>query len=168
MKTPLLTLILLLHGMASFSQTTKEDLLGSYVLKKINYIYADTTIRVDPSNKGFLILTPERYAIAYNPGLKPRVPFGNLSNPTEEEALAGFRSFAFNSGAYDYQQQVLTVHPDFAKVPGFEGGEQVYIVEIKENQLVLTMYDETYPGGEKPAWYGKLKIQLTFKKEGAF
>lgn len=143
----------------------KEDLLGSYTLKEINYIYADTTIEVNPSQDGFFILSPQRYAIAYNPGLNPRVAFDNLSNPTEEEILAGFRSFAFNSGAYSFENNTLTALPDFAKVPGFEGGEQVYETDWDSRFLTLTMYDETYPSGEKPAWYEKLEIKLYFEKE---
>ncbi|WP_421764541.1 hypothetical protein [Ekhidna sp.] len=145
----------------------KEDLYGSYTLKEINYIYTDTTIQVSPSQDGFFILSPRRYAIAYNPGLNPRKPFGNLSSPSEEEILAGFRSFAFNSGSYRFEDGVFTASPDFAKVPGFEGGEQVYATEVEGAMLHLSMYDETYPSGEKPAWFKKLVIKLSFQKEVA-
>lgn len=165
-KTILLSIIgLALVNMIYSQRLSKEDVLGSYVLKEINYIYADTTINVNPSQDGFLILSPLRYTIAYNPGLNPRVSFQNLSNPTEEEILAGFKSFAFNGGSYEFENDVFTAHPDFAKVPGFEGGEQVYEVKQEGNLFVLTMFDETYPSGEKPSWYGNLKISLSFQKE---
>ncbi|WP_370089421.1 hypothetical protein [Ekhidna sp.] len=165
-RSTYLTLIITLSSFLVKAQSiNKKELLGSYTLKEINYIYKDTTIRVSPSQDGFLILSQLRYAIAYNPGLNPRVPFQNLSNPAEEEILAGFRSFAFNSGSYKIDNNNLIATPDFAKVPGFEGGEQIYSIAISNDQLSLTMFDETYPSGEKPSWFGKLEIQLIFEKE---
>ncbi|MEP1032897.1 hypothetical protein [Ekhidna sp.] len=164
-KLNLLTITLILSQFGYSQNLSKEDLLGSYQLKKIDYIYSDTTITVSPSQSGFLVLAPLRYAIAYNPGLNPRKAFENLSSPTEEEILAGFRSFAFNSGAYTYTEGTFKASPDFAKVPGFEGGEQVYEVNYIDGLYSFNMFDETYPGGEKPSWYGKLKIKLYFEKE---
>ena len=52
------------------------------------------------------------------------------------------------------------VHGHSPKVPGFEAGTQVYNINHKENTTELTMYDETYPNGKKPAWFGKLKIKF--------
>lgn len=165
-KYLILTTALFIICISAYTQKiTKKELLGSYSLKRIDYIYADTTIEVNPSQSGFLILSPERYAIAYNPGLKTRVAFKNLSNPTEDEIQAGFKSFAFNSGSYKVKNGDFVVSPDFAKVPGFEGGKQVYAIEKISDQYIFTMYDETYPSGEKPSWYGKLKIKLYFDRE---
>lgn len=161
----LTTVLFIVCSFAYAQKMTKKDLLGSYTLKRIEYVYADTTIDVNPSQSGFLVLSPRRYAIAYNPGLKARVAFGNLSNPTEEEIQAGFKSFAFNSGAYEIKNGDLIASPDFAKVPGFEGGEQVYSIKKEGDLYAFTMYDETYPSGEKPSWYDKLKIRLYFERE---
>ncbi len=161
---PIIFKLLVTH--ICISQTlTKKDLMGSFTLKQIDYIYTDTTIALNPSQAGFLVLSPKRYAIAYNPGLNPRKPFENLSNPTDAEVMQGFKTFAFNSGSYSYKKGVFTANPDFAKVPGFEGGVQVYDVKQSDGLVAFTMYDETYPNGDKPAWYGKLKIKLSFEKE---
>lgn len=166
MKKTIQAFVLLSISHFCVSQTPSlEDLLGSYSLKRIDYIYNDTTVTIDPSQAGFLVIAPKRYAIAYNPGLAPRTAFKDLSNPSKEEVSAGFKSFAFNSGFFTYEEGVFGATPDFAKVPGFEGGEQIYKVEQLGEVTSFTMYDETYPSGKKPAWYGKLKIQLFFEKE---
>lgn len=167
MKRSLLITLSLISFLSfcSAQKSSSKEILGSYSLKRIDYIYTDTTVVVNPSQSGFLILSKERYAIAYNPGLNPRQPFKNLSAPTDEESLTGFKTFAFNSGSFVYEESILTAKPDFAKVPGFEGGEQVYEVNISKELTSLTMFDETYPDGTKPSWYGKLKIKLYFEKE---
>ena len=59
----------------------------------------------------------------------------------------------------------MTVSPDLARVPGFEGAKQQYRYTIHEDQLSLTLFDETYPNGKKPEWYGKLQIRLQFQQE---
>ncbi len=165
-KYSILTLFTVLLLSEIHSQSiTKKELQGSYSLKRIDYIYKDTTIQVNPSQNGFLIISPLRYAIAYNPGLNPRVAFSDISQPTDEETLAGFRSFAFNSGSYQVNNNEFIATPDFAKVPGFEGGEQIYRLKKEGDFLSFTMHDETYPSGEKPAWYEKLEIKLYFEKE---
>ncbi|MEQ8554205.1 MAG: hypothetical protein RIC53_16225 [Cyclobacteriaceae bacterium] len=139
------------------------DPLGSWTIDKINFIYTDTTYVLDTVYGGSLILSPERYSIVYNPWNLQRKPFQNLSNPTEAEMIHGFKTFAFNTGGYHWSGDTLTCHPDFAKVPGFEGGEQVYLYD--EVASTLTMFDETYPSGEKPQWYGKLRIELWLTRE---
>lgn len=164
-RTHLFTLILFLSQLGFCQSISVDDLMGSYVLKSIDYIYSDTTITLDPSQSGFIVLSNKRYAIAYNPGLNARTPFENLSQPTNKEVLAGFKTFAFNSGSYTYEDGIFTATPDFAKVPGFEGGEQVYEITKSDKLISFTMYDETYPNGNKPEWYGKLKIKLSFEKE---
>ena len=163
LSTSTLTFIIVLFCDAQ--SYSLDELYSSYALKRIDYIYQDTTVVISPSQNGFFILAEKRYAIAYNPGLNPRKPFSDLSAPTEEEMLTGFKTFAFNSGSYTCENGVLKTRPDFAKVPGFEGGEQVYKVTQSDNQLSLTMFDETYPNETKPVWYGKLKIKLYFEKE---
>jgi hypothetical protein len=52
-----------------------------------------------------------------------------------------------------------------AKVPGFEGGKQYYTYKIDQNKLDIMMFDETYPDGKKPSWYGKMKVRFKMIKE---
>ena len=59
----------------------------------------------------------------------------------------------------------MTTIADIAKVPGFEDGKQFYRMNFDNNLLELVMYDETYPNGDKPEWYGKLKVKFILIKE---
>ncbi|MEQ8907293.1 ankyrin repeat domain-containing protein [Ekhidna sp.] len=143
---------------------TDNPLIGSWSLKTINYIYADTTYKVD-AHQGSLLVGESRYSIMYNPSWKARVPFENLSKPTDDEILAGFRSIVFNSGPYEIVDDVMLAIPDIAKVPGFEGGKQYYRYKIEGDGMSFRMYDETYPSGEKPEWFGKVEVEFIFNKE---
>ncbi len=139
---------------------------GSWSLKSIDYIVRDTTYHVETTYPGALVVAPKRYSIMYSMSDKGREPFGNLSKPTDEEVLAGFRSIVFNSGNYqiDEDNNFVTT-ADMAKVPGFEGGIQYYAIDLQGDQLALTLHDETYPNGKKPEWFGKLKVKLSFYRE---
>lgn len=141
-----------------------NPLIGSWQLQIINYVYADTTYTIN-AHQGSLLIGKNRYSIMYNPSWKAREAFKNLSKPTDDEILAGFRSIVFNSGPYEIIDDVMLAIPDIAKVPGFEGGKQYYRFKIESDQLTFRMYDETYPNGEKPEWYGKVEVEFIFKRE---
>ncbi len=138
--------------------------MGSWEFKQIHWITPDTTYSIPESQPGLLLITPERYSIMWTPTQGPRQPFQNLSNPTDEELKLGFRSVVFNGGTYVKTDTTFTTTAFIAKVPGFEGGIQYYNYSIEGDQLTLTMFDETYPSGEKPEWFGKLETQFVLKK----
>ena len=48
---------------------------------------------------------------------------------------------------------------------GFEGGKQFYHFKKQDEKLTFRMYDETYPNGDKPEWFGKLEVEFIFAKE---
>lgn len=143
----------------------KHEILGSWRFKEIHYIYKDTTYSVEQAFPGMFMVTPERYAIMYNPSDKPRQPFVNLSQPTDEEMISAFQRIVFNTGKYELTDSFITTTADIARVPGFEGGRQSYRYIIDKNKLELRMVDEIYPDGSRPAWYGKLEILFILLKE---
>ncbi|WP_350205112.1 ankyrin repeat domain-containing protein [Ekhidna sp.] len=145
-------------------RSVDNPLIGSWKLQTINYIYPDTTYTID-AHQGSLLIGQSRYSIMYNPSWKARVPFKNLSKPTDNEILAGFRSIVFNSGLYEIIDDVMLAIPDIAKVPGFEGGKQYYRFKMDGDLMTFRMYDETYPSGEKPEWYGKVEVQFVLTRE---
>ncbi|WP_420317098.1 hypothetical protein [Ekhidna sp.] len=102
----------------------------------------------------------------YNPSPRPRTPFVSLSKPSDEETMAGFRSIVFNTGPYELMEDdIMLALPDLAKVPGFEGGKQFYRYRVEDDKLYFRMYDETYPNGDKPEWFGKVEVQFILTKE---
>ncbi len=146
-------------------QQSKNKLVGSWKVEEIQYIYADTTYIRKEEDHGRFIFSMENYALMYNPQMKKRTPFQNLSQPSTEEIVKAFQTVVFNTGNYQIDENVITTTPDIAKVPGFESGKQYYKIAFNNNFLELIMFDETYPNGNKPAWYGKLKIKFILKKE---
>jgi len=149
---------------------TKENtiinpLLGSWKMQEIHYIYADTTYIGKPITYGTLLFTPKRYSLLYNPWSSERKAFKILSKPTDAEIKAAFQSIVFNSGSYVFTDSTVTTTADMAKVPGFEGGKQYYKYTIKDSIFNLMMFDETYPDGTKPEWFGKLKVKFIMHKE---
>lgn len=143
----------------------EHPLMGSWHMKEIHYIQADTTIKVEKVHGGRITFTEEHYHLLYNPWINPRKPFEKLAAPTKDEMIYGFQTLVFNSGSYVYTDSTVTTTADIAKVPGFEGGIQYYNYSLKDNELKLTMYDETYPDGNKPEWYQKLKVLFKLVRE---
>ncbi|NVK52103.1 MAG: ankyrin repeat domain-containing protein [Flavobacteriaceae bacterium] len=143
----------------------QKKLIGSWKIKEIHYLYPDTTYVFKAFDYGRLILSNSHYAIQYNPYMKKRTPFRNLSKGEDAEIKRAFQSIVFNSGRYTLEDDVIHTIADVAKVPGFEEGHQYYRTKLVGDKLSLTMYDETYPNGQKPEWFGKLKIKFILKKE---
>ncbi|MEM1123856.1 MAG: hypothetical protein AAGJ18_25685 [Bacteroidota bacterium] len=100
----------------------------------------------------------------WTPTRSPRKRFKILAKPTDEEIKSGFQSVVFNGGTYEWQKGKVVTKASIAKVPGFEGGQQFYDFRIDKNMLELIMYDETYPDGGKPEWFGKWRTKFVLKK----
>ncbi|MEC7755039.1 MAG: ankyrin repeat domain-containing protein [Bacteroidota bacterium] len=146
-------------------RSTNNQLIGSWKLSQIDYIYSDTTYTFQ-GQEGSLLIGRNRYSIVYTPTAKARKAFSALSAPSDKETITAFRNIVFNSGPYSLMDEhVFLAVPDIAKVPGFEGGRQYYAFTITQDTLSLKLYDETYPNGQKPEWHGQLEVLLTFKKE---
>jgi ankyrin repeat protein len=140
-------------------------MIGSWTIREIHYIYADTTYESKMISPGRLIVASNSYAIMYNPyGNKRKSPLA-MSNMSDEEKVYSFNTMVFNSGKYELMDSTFISTADMAKVAGFEGGIQYYEIGSDAGRKSLTMYDETYPNGNKPEWYGKLKIKFILEKE---
>jgi len=145
-------------------QTTNNPLLGSWKMVKVTWVSKDKSHPIDNAQAGIFLFTPSSYAIQWIPTPKPRVPFVLLSKPTDEEKMAGFSSVVFNAGSYEYTDNMVTTTAYIAKVPGFEGGKQFYKFKIINDTLSLIMFDEIYPNGTKPNWFGKYKTEFVMLK----
>jgi len=141
-----------------------NPLLGSWKMQKITWIGKDKSYPIEKAQSGIYLFTANSYSIAWTPTKEPRVPFINLSKPTDAEKIAGFSSVVFNAGSYTFTDKTVTTKAYIAKVPGFEGGIQYYNYSIGGNILTLTMFDETYPNGDKPEWSGKYKTEFVLEK----
>jgi len=142
----------------------EDSLIGVWSVKSIKWIYADTTYHLQKSQPGFLHFSKNRYSFIWTPTYNPRTPFRILSEPTSEEMQAGFRSIVLNAGTYLKNDSTIIHRAEIARVPGFEGGEQVFEYIIQNDTLTYTMVDETYPSGEKPKWFGKMKTEFVLIK----
>jgi len=142
-----------------------NPLEGAWVMKSIHWKTKDTTYSIHEAQPGIFIFTEDSYSIGWTPTEEPRIPFQNLSKPSDEELKAGFRSIVFNAGSYTHTDSTAVATPIVAKVPGFEGGKQFYRYKIDGNVLHLTMYDETYPNGKKPGWYGRYVTEFVMVRK---
>ena len=142
----------------------KSSIEGAWEMKSIHWITKDTTYSIEKAQPGMFIFTSDRYSIMWTPIEEPRTPFQNLSKPTDDELMAGFRSIVFNCGTYEYSDSTITTTAKIAKVPGFEGGKQFYRYKLVDNEMELTMFDEIYPDGTRPEWYGKYQTKFVLIK----
>ena len=148
----------------SAKKTDLNPLLGAWEVQSVTWLSESKTQKIESAQPGMFIFNENHYALMWSPKQTPRTPFVNLSQPTDDEILNGFRSIVFNAGSYRIDGQQLVATARVAKVPGFEGGQLYYRYEFKAGQLLLTMYDETYPDGSKPDWSGKWQTQFTLVK----
>lgn len=144
--------------------TPLNPLLGAWEMQAVHWIHAGGRNSVSPAQPGLFLFTDRRYAIMWTPTRSPRTAFQALAKPTDAETIAGFRSVVFNAGSYAYTDTTVTTTAQIAKVPGFEGGQQHYRYTLEGETLTLTMFDETYPGGAKPEWAGKVQTQFVLRR----
>lgn len=140
------------------------DLQGAWQMQEIHWIGKEETRSIVPAQPGQLLLSEQHYSLMWTTTPTPRVPFKSLASPTDAEIKAGFQSIAFNGGSYELANDTLITTAAIARVPGFEGGRQFFRYQLDGDRLTLTMFDETYPDGSKPAWFGKLQVKLVLKR----
>jgi hypothetical protein len=144
---------------------TKHNLLqGSWKMQSVTWMSKGKSYPINPAQAGIFIFTENSYSIQWTPKKEPRVPFVDLSEPTDKEKITGFASVVFNAGSYEYTDNTVTTIAYIAKVPGFEGGIQYYTYKIEVDTLTITMFDESYPDGTKPEWAGKWKTQFVMSR----
>jgi len=164
-----LTFLIIVSLISSCTNYPKKDkelspIVGSWRVNSIHWVTKDTTYSIEKAQPGMLLITPNRYSIMWTPIEEPRTAFQNLSEPTDEELKSGFRSIVFNCGTYEFSDSTLTTTAEIAKVPGFEGGKQFYSYKLEQNRMELIMFDELYPDGSRPKWYGKYKTKFILNK----
>ncbi len=142
----------------------RDPVLGAWSMQSVHWITADTTYKIEQAQPGLFLFTDSAYSIMWTPTSEPRIPFAVLSKPTDDEILQGFRSIVFNGGSYTKTDSTLISTAIVAKVPGFEGGIQLYRYVIDSGRMELTMYDEIYPDGSKPDWSGNFQTRFFLEK----
>ncbi len=147
-------------------QAMNDPVQGAWEMQSVDWISKEKTNSIEKLQPGRMLFVDGQYTLMWTPSDQPRVPFKVLSNPTDDETIAAFRSMVYNSGSYTVDGNKLTTKATLARVPGFEGGQQIYEFEIEDDILKLRMVDEIYPSGEKPEWSGKWETLFTLKRAG--
>ncbi len=149
---------------STFQASADNPLLGAWQVKSVTWHTEKGDQGIEKAQPGLFIFTDSHYSLMWTPTKDARTPFKVLSKPTDEEAIAGFKSVVFNGGSYHLtSKNTLTSQAMIAKVPGFEGGKQMYEFQFNDQVLLLTMVDEVYPDGSKPTWSGKVKVTFTLE-----
>ncbi|MCB1633908.1 MAG: FG-GAP repeat protein [Xanthomonadales bacterium] len=170
MLRSMLLIVCLCCGVPLWAQVQPQPapvLEGAWEMQAVHWRSGERSQSIDPAQPGLFLFTPTHYSIMWSPSQGPRVPFAKLAEPTEAEILAGFRSIVFNGGRYEATADTVTTTAMVAKVPGFEGGQQFYRYHIDGELLHLTMFDETYPDGSKPAWSGRVETEFVLRRAAA-
>ena len=163
MRQIALMFILVIFGFNSCAEKNNR-LKGAWNVKEINWITPDTIYTIENAQPGIFMVSDSMYSFIWTPINEKRTPFIQLANPTQEEIIKGFRSIVFNAGSYSKTDSTFHIEAAIAKVPGFEGGEQKFTYTVTGNSLELKMVDETYPNGNKPAWFGKLETKFIMQR----
>lgn len=146
-------------------QTKKSNVLkGAWQVKEIHWITPDTIYSINEAQPGIFLVSDSIYSFIWTPIKEKRTPFKELAAPTEKEVIYGFQSIVLNAGTYKKTDSIFEIKALVAKVPGFEGGQQMFKYKVNEDLLELKMVDETYPNGKKPSWHGKLETRFVMNR----
>lgn len=118
-----LTCLFVIVARAADTNTIENKLLGSWKVASVTWKSDNKSSTIELAQPGIFLFTPLSYSIMWTPTKEARTPFKILSSPTDEEAIAGFKSVVFNGGSYEFTEDRLTTTAFIAKVPGFEGGK---------------------------------------------
>ena len=160
----LLFVILSLIGCQNHKSQPQHSIIGTWLLDAVTWHSKEQSQHIEKAQPGLFIFDESHYSLMWSPKQSPRLPFNDLSQPTDDEILQGFRSIVFNAGTYQVSANQITATAIVAKVPGFEKGQQFYRYRFIGESLILTMYDETYPDGSKPDWSGQWETEFTLVK----
>ncbi len=152
------------NTLAMDTSKTSDPLEGAWIVQSVHWTWPDGTNSIDEAQPGRFLFVDGHYTLMWTNTVEPRTPFAILSEPTDDEIKAAFRSIVFNAGTYVVEGNRVAARAEIARVPGFEGGQQFYTYEIEGDILNLTMVDETYASGEKPDWSGKLETLFVLKR----
>lgn len=158
------SLSLVLALVSASALAGSEDLIGAWEVEAVHWRSGDSSRSIDAAQPGLFLFGSTHYSLMWTPTAQPRTPFQVLAEPTDAEILAGFRSIVFNAGRYVADGDRMTTTALVAKVPGFEGGQQLYRYSLDGDQLRLIMFDEIYPDGSKPAWSGKVETTFVLRR----
>ena len=160
----LLVVVLSSVGCQNHKSQRQHPIIGTWLLDSVTWHSKEQSQHIEKAQPGMFIFDESHYSLMWSPKQSPRLPFTDLSKPTDDEILQGFRSIIFNAGAYQISANEIITTAIVAKVPGFENGQQFYRYQVENNKLILTMYDEKYPDGSKPDWSGQWETEFTLIK----
>ncbi len=156
--------LVVIWSCSAFSEQSAAKIEGAWEVQSIHWITPEETHDLEPAQPGLFLFVDTSYTVMWTRSKQPRTPFESLSKPTETEMIHAFQTVVFNGGRFAWRGDQLVLKPTIARVPGFEGGEQIFNVTRNNNRLTLTMVDETYPDGAKPDWFGKLETRFVLSK----
>jgi hypothetical protein len=108
-----------------------------------------------------IIFTPRHYSMVWVFGADPLRSFAERWNPTDVEKIERFDSLVVNSGTYEIEGSMLTVHPIVARIPEFVGGTLVCEFRIENDSLQLKFVDEYSYDGVQAPWVARGGLVLT-------
>jgi len=88
-------------------------------------------------HESIVIFTDGYYTMNMAGGEEPSPHPATPLRPTDEEKLARFNTLLINGGPYDFDSENLYIHPTFALIPDYVGGEGTFRYSRQGDQLIL-------------------------------
>jgi hypothetical protein len=153
-------LLAIMLSVIFFAACEKEvkGVVGVWQIEKIHHL--DRLIADKPVPSIFMF-THGHYSMLWVLTTKPEQPFAERWNPTDEEKLKRFNSLIVNSGTYEIDGSMLTMHPLVARVPDLVGGRQICEYSIDKDTMRLKFVDEYSFDGVQAPWVKGGGLTLT-------
>ncbi|TFG89917.1 MAG: hypothetical protein E4G71_06080 [Candidatus Atribacteria bacterium] len=158
------SLLLLSNCTEKKSEILSNKLEGAWIKVETKNVFSDSTQIILNPQPCLLIVSNHYYSFLSVRGTEPREPYKQPYNPTPEEMIIAYNSFAANAGKYEKTDSTIITFPLISKVPGYSGGKGVYQYNIKSDTLYLTMIEEYSKSGEWASWLDNLKSTSKYVK----
>lgn len=134
------------------ASSAADSLAGAWELRRAETVAPDGTVTPYSTQESFLLFTADHYSMNWAGGSEPTPPYGEPFQPTEEEALARYRSLLVNAGRYAASGGTLTIEPRFALVPEFVGGSGTFEYRLSGDSLRLRWTRIVARDGQPDPW----------------
>lgn len=135
----------------SSPENRSAGVVGAWQIAEVELLDGSAPVNKDPL-PNLVLFTDRHYSMVWLPGKEAQRAFATRWHPTDSEKVARYNAIVVNTGTYEVNDSILTMHPIVARVPEFMGGIFKHRLELSADTLRLTSLDEYSFDGVQAPW----------------
>lgn len=145
--------------------TASSSIDGAWRLVHAEVVEPDGTVHPYETHESILLFADGYYSMNWATGQEPSPYYEERFRPTDEEKIDRYGRLLINAGRYTMAEDRLTIHPEFALVPEYVGGEGVFEISLEDDELQLQwMTIVSEDGVQDPMTKEGFSFRYTFER----